>query len=78
MSRWNLSVDDTTDQNLRAFLGQRGAKKGALSKFVDEAVLEKIFAETVKSVKERNVGVNEGDITAAINEALEEARAGRS
>lgn len=78
MARWNLSVEDTTDQNLRAFLGQRGAKKGELSKFVEAAVLEKVFSETVKSIKERNTDADQDELAAAISEAIEESRASRS
>jgi hypothetical protein len=55
MTRWSLVVDDKTDLQLRAFLGQRGAKKGGLSKFIEEAVLEKLFDETVEIMKGRDI-----------------------
>ena len=78
MSRWTLVVDDKTDQSLRAFLGQRGAKKGDLSKFVEEAVLEKLFAETAATVKGRNTAWDQNKIMKTINEAVGTVRADRS
>lgn len=78
MTRWTLSVTETTDQNLRAFLGGRGAKKGALSRFVEEAVLEKIFVETAKDIKDQNAEFDQTEIMASIDSALEDVRAGRS
>lgn len=78
MTRWTLVVDDKTDQSLRAFLGQRGTKKGDLSKFVEEAVLEKLFAETATAVKERNAAHDQDEIMKAINETVGAVRADRS
>ena len=78
MTRWSLVVDDKTDQNLRSFLGQRGAKKGDLSKFIEEAVLEKLFAETTKAVKERNAQLDQEAIMADVREALKAVRADRT
>lgn len=78
MTRWSLVVDDKTDQNLRAFLGQKGTKKGDLSKFIEEAVLDKLFIETAKAVKERNAAQDQNAVMEAINEAVEAARADRS
>ena len=78
MTRWNLVVDDKTDQSLRAFLGQKGAKKGDLSKFIEEAVLDKLFTETTKEVKQRNASYDQDDIMANINEAIEAVREDRS
>ena len=78
MTRWSLVVDNETDQSLRAFLGQRGAKKGDLSKFVEEAVLDKLMAETAQSIKARNAEENQGNIITAVEEAVEAVRADRS
>ena len=36
--RWNITVSKETDLTLRTFLGSQGAKKGDLSKFIEEAV----------------------------------------
>lgn len=78
MTRWSLTVNDETDQSLRAFLGQRGSKKGDLSKFVENAVLDKLFAETVKDIKTRNEAVDQDIIMQQIEEAIETVRADRS
>lgn len=78
MTRWTLVVSDETDRNLRVYLGQQGAKKGDLSKFVEQAVRERLFSETVDSVKERNAAFNQRDILEAVDEAVEAVRADRS
>lgn len=75
MTRWNLSVSDQTDKNLRSFLGQQGAKKGALSEFVEKAVLEKLFHQTTQQIKDRNEQFVQDDILDEVNNALEAIRA---
>ncbi|ODS24049.1 hypothetical protein AB835_05935 [Candidatus Endobugula sertula] len=75
MTRWSLVVNNETDQSLRAFLGQKGAKKGDLSKFVEEAVLDKLLAETAEMIKERNAADDQMNIMSTVNEALEAVRA---
>ncbi|MES2662665.1 MAG: ribbon-helix-helix domain-containing protein [Pseudomonadota bacterium] len=78
MTRWNLVVNDKTDESLRFFLGQRGSKKGDLSKFIEEAVLDKIFVETAASIKARNESFNQEDIINLVDEAVRITRADRS
>ena len=78
MTRWSLVVNEKTDQSLRAYLGQRGAKKGDLSKFVEDAVLDKLFAETAQTIKERNAAENQDNIMSLVDDALEAVRADRS
>jgi hypothetical protein len=76
MVRWSLTVSLETDQRLRAFLGQKGAKKGSLSQYVEEAVKQRLsFEETVNSVQERNLQYSEEEIEESINEAIRETRA---
>lgn len=76
MVRWSLTVSSETDQRLRAFLGQKGAKKGSLSQYVEEAVKQRLsFEETVNSVQERNLQYSEEEIEESINEAIRETRA---
>lgn len=77
MTRWSLVVDDQTDKSLRAFLGQQGSKKGALSKFVEQAVLDKLFQETVQTIKSRNEDMDQNNILHSVDEALEAIRAHR-
>jgi hypothetical protein len=76
MVRWSLTVSAETDQRLRAFLGQKGAKKGSLSQYVEEAVKQRLsFEETVDSIQERNLSYSEAEIEESIHEAIRETRA---
>jgi predicted transcriptional regulator len=71
--RWSIHVSDDTDKTLRYHLAER--KKGGLSSFVEEAVTEKIFRQTVRNVQERNLRFNAEDIDHDINEAISAVRA---
>lgn len=59
---------------MRIHLAERGLKRGALSSFVEEAVREKLFRQTVEEVKERNAGYPPEEVEADIAEAVSEAR----
>ena len=74
MPRWTLVVSDETDTRLRAFLGSRGAKKGDLSRYVEQAVNRAIFEDTVEAVQERNLRYDPDAITNDIEEAVREVR----
>jgi hypothetical protein len=50
---------------LRAFLGQKRAKKGSLSQYVEEAV---------NAAQERNLQYSEAEIEESIHEAIREIR----
>ena len=77
-TRWNLVVSTETDKSLRQFLADNGGgRKGDLSKFVEEAVRERIFLETVREAREQNKDVPQEKIDSAIEEALAWARARR-
>ena len=73
--RWTIKVSKRTDISLRSYLAQHGMKKGDLSKFVEEAVRWRVLDKTVAEVRERNASVTEGEIEAAIDEALAAVRA---
>jgi len=73
--RWTIKVSKGTDISLRSYLAQHGMKKGDLSKFVEEAVRWRVLDKTVAEVRERNASVTEGEIEAAIDEALVAVRA---
>lgn len=70
MSRWTLVVPEKTNRMVRTHLAMRGAKKGDLSKFVDHAVRQALFRETVESAKSRNAETPPDIIQAAIDEAI--------
>jgi hypothetical protein len=75
MVRWSLTVSSETDQRLRAFLGQKGAKKGSLSQYVEEAVKQRLsFEEAVNAAQERNLQYSEAEIEESIHEAIREIR----
>jgi len=68
--RWTIKVSKGTDISLRSYLAQHGMKKGDLSKFVEEAVRWRVLDKTVSEVRERNTNIPDGEIEAAIDEAL--------
>lgn len=68
--RWSIVVRDEVDKALRAYLGQRGTKKGDLSQFVEEAVQARLFELTVQDVKQCNRAYSQDEILEAIDEAL--------
>ena len=73
--RWNVAVSKDTDQALRVFLAsQGGGRKGDLSRFVEEAVRAHILELTADQAKEANKGMNENDLLAIVEEAVDWAR----
>jgi len=68
--RWSIVVPEDTDRALRSYLARTGGRKGDLSRFVDNAVLTRLFELTVEDVKERNRAQSQDDIIEAIKEAL--------
>jgi hypothetical protein len=76
--RWNIKVSKETDLTLRTFLGVQGAKKGELSKFIEEAVRWRVFHSKVQNIKERNADTSPDELQHIIDEAVSEVRAGRS
>lgn len=76
--RWTVTVSKETDLTLRTFLGAQGAKKGDLSKFIEEAVRWRIFHRTVKSIKARNADSDPDELQRTIDGAVSEVRAKRS
>jgi len=74
-ARWNLIVSQRTDNALRRLLAREGrARRGALSRFVEEAVQARIFELEAEQAKARNAGIPPEAIEAAVDEALEWAR----
>ncbi|HME35121.1 MAG TPA: ribbon-helix-helix domain-containing protein [Candidatus Sulfotelmatobacter sp.] len=75
--RWNIKVSKETDLTLRTFLGARGAKKGDLSKFIEEAVRWRMFHRTVQDIHERNSDTDPNELQRIIDETVSEVRAER-
>jgi len=75
--RWNLKVSKDTDLTLRTFLGAQGAKKGDLSKFIEEAVRWRVLQCTVQDIRARNADADPDEIQRIVDEAVQEVRANR-
>ncbi len=75
--RWNIKVSKETDLTLRTFLGARGAKKGDLSKFIEEAVRWRVFHQTVEDIHKRNADLDPDELQKVIDENVKEVRAER-
>jgi hypothetical protein len=72
--RWNIKVSKQTDLALRTFLGSQGAKKGDLSKFIEEAVRWRVFHRTVQDIKARNADTDPDELQGIIDDAVREVR----
>ncbi|MCY3738043.1 MAG: hypothetical protein OXG13_16675 [Gemmatimonadaceae bacterium] len=77
-TRWSLVVSDATDRSLRSYLARTGGRKGDLSRFVDRAVRQAIFWETLESVWERNSHLSAAEAQALADDAVAQARADRA
>jgi hypothetical protein len=72
--RWNIKVSKETDLTVRTFLGAQGAKKGDLSKFIEEAVRWRVFHRTVQDIKAQNADTDPDELQNLIDEAVREVR----
>ena len=73
--RWNIAVSPDTDQSVRMFLAsQGGGRKGDLSRFIEQAVRSYIFDRAAQEAKTANANVDEADLSAIVNEAVQWAR----
>ena len=66
-----------TDRSVRSYLARTGGKKGDLSRFVERAVRQAIFWETLDSIWERNQHLTAGEVQDLADRAVAEARADR-
>ena len=78
MARWNVVIPEDTDRTVRSYLARTGGRKGDLSHFVDRAVRQVIFWETVETIQERNRRLSAEEAQALADEAVTQARADRS
>lgn len=75
--RWTVVVDKATDRNLRTRLAERGLKKGALSKYVEDAVNRTLFHETLVEAREGFKDMTPEEIDALVDEAVAAVRSDR-
>jgi hypothetical protein len=74
-TRWNLVVSKQTDKSLRQFLAyEGGGRKGDLSRFVEEAVKERIYNLTAQAIKAENATRTPEEIEEIVEDALAWAR----
>jgi hypothetical protein len=72
--RWNIKVSKETNLLLRTYLGSQGAKKGDLSKFIEEAVRWRVFHRTVQDINARNAETDPDELQSTIDDAVREVR----
>ena len=75
--RWSIKVSKDTDLTLRTFLGAQGAKKGDLSKFIEEAVRWRVLQRTIQDIWQRNAETDPDEIQRIVDEAVSEVRSER-
>ena len=73
--RWNIKVSKETDLALRMFLGSEATKRGARSKFIEEAVRWRVFNRTVQDIKARNRRTDQEKLQTLIDETVRKVRA---
>lgn len=78
MTRWFVSVSKDTDTIVRTHLSRRGLNRGDLSKFVAEAVVWRVFDQTVDDVRKKLVDIPTEKMEAVIDEAVASVRRRRA
>ncbi len=74
MTQWNLTIPDKTDEIVRNYLAQNGGDQKNLSQFVNEAVCQTVFRNTVKEIKEKNADRDQEELMNLVDEAVDWAR----
>jgi hypothetical protein len=77
LTRLTISWSKGTDLALRSHLGAQGLKKGALSKFVEDAVKWRLFDQTVNQVRAAFADVPDAELRSTIDEAVASVRKGK-
>ncbi len=73
-TRLTITWSKETDLALRSFLGAQGMKKGALSKFIEEAVKWRLFDQTLAEVRAKFADIPPQELEVLIDEAVQDAR----
>jgi hypothetical protein len=76
-TRLTITWSKETDLALRSYLGARGLKKGALSRFVEEAVRWRVFHDAVGDARKAFADVPENELQEQIDKTVEVVRAKR-
>jgi ribbon-helix-helix protein len=73
-TRLTITWSKETDLALRSFLGAQGLKKGALSKFIEDAVKWSLFDQTITEVRAAFADVPPDQLQKMIDEAVQDVR----
>lgn len=74
VTRLTISWSKDTDLALRSYLGSQGLKKGALSKFIEDAVKRRLFDGTVEQARQGFADMPAEEAEALVDEAVLSAR----
>ena len=72
--RWNIKVSKEIDLTLRTYLGAQSAKKGDLSKFIEEAVRWHVLHCTLQDIRVRNANTDPDELQRIIDGTVSEVR----
>jgi hypothetical protein len=70
ITRLTIVWSKDTDLALRSYLGAQGLKKGALSKFVEDAVKWRLFDRTVSRARTAFEDIPPAELLSTIDEAI--------
>ena len=73
-TRLTITWSKDTDRALRSHLGARGLKKGALSKFVEDAVKWRLFDQGVSEVRQAFADIPADQMESLLYEAVANVR----
>lgn len=73
-ARWTVIVSKESDLALRTFLGAKGMRKGDLSKFIEDAVLWRMFRKSVTEARQAFSDLSPDEIQGLVDEAVTAAR----
>lgn len=78
MTQWNIVIPEDTDRAVRDHLSRTGGDQVDLPSFVDRAVRQAVFWDTVEGIWERNRQVSPEQALAIADGAVAEVRANRT
>ncbi len=73
-ARWTVTVSKESDLALRTYLGAKGMRKGDLSKFIEDAVLWRMFRKSVAEARESFSDLSANETQALVDEAVAAVR----
>ena len=75
---WTVTVSKETDRSLRSFLSSQGILESERSRFIEQAVLARVFRRTVEEIHQQNRGISSEVIEAEVDAAVREVRQDRA